>query len=600
MKYKLLFLLIVISLFLTINSYATTCSSSGTSVSCSDGVSISMSSCSVSIVGFSCCSNTGSKIDSISWNWLGCSCRSNNYNECGAFERAYSHSCSGTSRSYTYTNCGSDPGCDSSTGQCCVPDCTDKDCGSDGCASVCGSDPADCTANFGTCSASGSQACSGTTYGTCDAVDPRIATCEGLTCGDDGCGGECGSCSGTCNAGTCETCTDGAQNNGETAVDCGGDNCAACGTPTCGTDSATSSCLPNACNTYSSCSTLADTNCVCSGSLNHCTGSCAPAADDTPAECSSYCSAKTAPSGGWTYKSDGCSPADFTDNYRCDGDKRKRYVFVSASDAVCDIDDYPKCTCVYTKNCPSGEECNPNSYSCGVNTCSGPTAFCSTWGAGTWSSTCRSTVDWQLKTPTCSSSTLKHIIYSWAGDDWCSGDNRCYCTKSSACPTGETCSDSENAECVCNNPSGCQTGLTAKCRTGISCDCNDECSSGYCSGGVCTTPPTCTDTASCDDCLYYDAGASCDCDDECSGASTCGTGETCESCSDSILNQDETEVDCGGTICDACPEVCDVFESPAKTCDSTSPCNCGNSCNTAANHKQTSPCDCADGSMSGV
>ena len=70
----------------------------------------------------------------------------------------------------------------------CVPDCSGKVCGDDGCGGVCG-------------------ACAGQTVcqaGQC--VSTCTPDCAGKACGDDGCGGSCGSCSGdeVCSAGACE------------------------------------------------------------------------------------------------------------------------------------------------------------------------------------------------------------------------------------------------------------------------------------------------------------------------------------------------------------------------------------------------------------
>lgn len=52
-----------------------------------------------------------------------------------------------------------------------------------------------CTTNFGDCSATGKKTCStNATWGACKAVDPRIANCKDKECGDDKCGGVCGTC----------------------------------------------------------------------------------------------------------------------------------------------------------------------------------------------------------------------------------------------------------------------------------------------------------------------------------------------------------------------------------------------------------------------
>jgi hypothetical protein len=54
----------------------------------------------------------------------------------------------------------------------CEPDCTDRECGLDGCGGTCG-----------TC-----------TTGTCSAGSCCVPDCDGKACGSDGCGGSCGEC----------------------------------------------------------------------------------------------------------------------------------------------------------------------------------------------------------------------------------------------------------------------------------------------------------------------------------------------------------------------------------------------------------------------
>lgn len=93
----------------------------------------------------------------------------------------------------TVKECGED-GCGSICGYCdyehqcvlgicekvCVPDCEGKKCGFDGCYGEC---PPGCEPNF-TCGDDG------LCYWDCDI----IANCEGKECGPDGCGGSCGYC----------------------------------------------------------------------------------------------------------------------------------------------------------------------------------------------------------------------------------------------------------------------------------------------------------------------------------------------------------------------------------------------------------------------
>jgi len=95
----------------------------------------------------------------------------------------------------------------------CVPNCTGKECGDDGCGGSCG------TCQQGTCNAQGKCECT--------------PDCTGKECGDDGCGDSCGTCTDPakpiCNAqGVCEACTPDC-----TGKECGDDGCGgSCGTCT--------------------------------------------------------------------------------------------------------------------------------------------------------------------------------------------------------------------------------------------------------------------------------------------------------------------------------------------------------------------------------
>lgn len=74
----------------------------------------------------------------------------------------------------------------------CAPACAGRPCGDDGCGGSCGT----CSAGT-TCSAAG----------TCDAPPPGCTpSCAGKTCGDDGCGGSCGTCSGGLVCGASASC----------------------------------------------------------------------------------------------------------------------------------------------------------------------------------------------------------------------------------------------------------------------------------------------------------------------------------------------------------------------------------------------------------
>jgi hypothetical protein len=103
-------------------------------------------------------------------------------------------------------SCGADPDCAT-----CTPDCAGRSCGDNGCGGECG------TCEIGdSCNASG----------RCESV--CVPDCAGKQCGDDGCGGTCGQCEGTCSAaGQCQgTCVPSC-----TGKTCGDDGCGgSCGT----------------------------------------------------------------------------------------------------------------------------------------------------------------------------------------------------------------------------------------------------------------------------------------------------------------------------------------------------------------------------------
>lgn len=104
--------------------------------------------------------------------------------------------------------CGAGRTC-SPSNQCvaCTPSCTDKTCGDDGCGGSCGS-------------CGPGQVCNAAQ--TCVARDACVPNCGPRTCGDDGCGGQCGVCSGGqgCVSGQCQACTPSCA-----GKVCGGDGC---------------------------------------------------------------------------------------------------------------------------------------------------------------------------------------------------------------------------------------------------------------------------------------------------------------------------------------------------------------------------------------
>ena len=125
-------------------------------------------------------------------------------------------------------------GCADGKCKVCTPACAGKSCGADGCGGLCGSCPAGVTCAVGACvcSPNAAQVCSGANViwqdscgkpgavveacklgcadGKCKVCTPA---CAGKSCGDDGCGGQCGSCptGAACSSGACVCSPNAAQ-----------------------------------------------------------------------------------------------------------------------------------------------------------------------------------------------------------------------------------------------------------------------------------------------------------------------------------------------------------------------------------------------------
>ena len=150
-------------------------------------------------------------------------------------------------------SCGADGTCFAGACATCTPDCTGKNCGSDGCGGICHS----------ACSDPANPFC---IQGTCQPCTP---SCTNAACGDaDGCGGRCqGTCAtGTCTAGYCSTCTPICIGKG-------------CGDPDgCGGKCTTGTCLGGTCGADGTCGASCVPSCVgktcgnngCGGSCNNC------------------------------------------------------------------------------------------------------------------------------------------------------------------------------------------------------------------------------------------------------------------------------------------------------------------------------------------
>lgn len=138
------------------------------------------------------------------------------------------------------------------------------------------------------------------------------------------------------------------------------------------------------------------------------------------------------------------------------------------------------------------------------------------------------------------------VSFSDCASGYCNASSLCAaCTVTAQCQPGAYC-DMSGASNVC----------TAKKPGGAPCAAGDECLTGACADGVCCDAPCDTDCVACD--LVGSVGTcaphpvATDPDGDC-GADTCNGSGACR-CTDGVENGLETDTDCGGGACPACPD----------------------------------------------
>jgi len=195
--------------------------------SCQSGTCVSNCTDQCSSVGETACSGVQIKVckdynldDCLEWRTSSCP----SSQTCVGGKCVCTPQCSGK-------NCGSD-GCGGSCGNCaygskciddncCTPNCTGKDCGDDGCGGSCGSvcwpssdeclngntlrdyNAASCEGNKCVSTFNDVYCNQGCSDGKCNSS--CTPSCAGKNCGNNGCGGSCGNCNSgyTCSNGTC-------------------------------------------------------------------------------------------------------------------------------------------------------------------------------------------------------------------------------------------------------------------------------------------------------------------------------------------------------------------------------------------------------------
>ena len=298
----------------------------------------------------------------------------------------------------TDKECGDD-GCGGSCGACadgetcsangkcgCIPDCVDKECGKNGCGGTCG----ECT--NGLVCASGKCECT-----------PQ---CDNKKCGDDGCGGDCGVCSEgqSCNdQGQCQ-CTPACDNK-----QCGPDNCGG----SCGQCQSGQVCTPK----------------------GQCQGECVPNCDNKKCGdngCGESC--------GECGDGEGCVSGQCVNQATCSG---KCGVFKSGAPCQCDEKcfQFKNCCEDICTECKSTFEvqcCEPqcDGKQCGDDGCGGICGTCSNGQECSDVGQCETPC-----VPDCNGKTC--------GDDGCGGT-------CGTCPDGSTCNPIING-CVGGEITGCDS-----------------------------------------------------------------------------------------------------------------------------------------------
>ena len=492
------------------------------------------------------------------------------------------------------TACGANSGscpaneyCDA-TQHCQTCSCTGRECGGDGCGNGCGvcgagkgcssagkcvDAPSGCTAtgvkgcpgcaceacvcvlDDYCCTTAWDNVCVGSCSSNCGANCPCVQQCSGKTCGTDGCGGTCGTCSAGsfCNAGVCTACTC-------TGKQCGDDGCGTgCGTcpagKVCGQDD---QCGPDACGgiTYEGC---------CEGTvLKYCDNGTLQSGDCGAATPPSTCGWSTSgyydcgntgadPSGTYPIACAACTP-DCTGK-ACGDDGCGGSCGTCGTCTVCDANGQ----CIAS---PAGARCGLCKACNGAGACSLPPvddASCpSTFNCDGLDSLCRHYHAVTLSGARCAGLGLCKGVPgvctdftdaefgTSCGNAWCQGS---VLNRADMCGVGVTsggCNDGGSQDCApyncsanaclakCLAPGDCASGAycdaAGKCQgkkaEGVPCAGADQCQKGFCVDGVCCNTSCSGVCASCviegnvGTCKPVLAGT--DPQGECSTAGTCG------------------------------------------------------------------------------
>lgn len=419
----------------------------------------------------------------------------------------------------------------------CQPNCASRVCGDDGCGGTCGTCPT------GICDE---------TAGTCQCTP----SCDQVSCGvSDGCGGVCG-CSGAdvCldpngTGGTCctKSCTAGQE--------CGDDGCGGtCGAGCADTFGGLGACdAPSGtcfCNGEGECS---GKECGTDGCGNQCPVQCAAytSCTDPPGTCGA-CTPQCAIQ-GWDCGDDGCGGT-------CGGGPND--------------------------GCGAGLACNSGTHQCECTPqCAGKT--CGDDGCGGVCGTCNAQQNC-FQDNCCSADCDQRAC----GDNGCGGScgtcpsNQDICNGAGQCQCQPDCFGKQCGDDGCGGQCGdCSPlfGGLGACNGSDQCVCQADCTGAQCGDGGCADQAnacgTCAGGNTCiaaQCCVPDCSGKSCG-SDGCGGScGTCGGGTGCNA----GTGQCTCVPDCSGKVCgdDGCGGSCGTCNGPGEACDGTGQCECPGTC----------------------
>ncbi len=395
--------------------------------------------------------------------------------KCGCIPSCTGKQCGSDGCGGSCGTCKSNEWCDQ-TGKCivvCTPQCTGKKCGPDGCGGTCGTCPAGQQ-----CNASGQCVC--------------VPNCLNKACGPDGCGGSCGTC------GQWQTCTPSGQCKIVTPL-CGDGNCQAFLQEDC--DSCPADC-GKCCGNGVCEGKFLETCSTCPSDCGKCCGNgfCDVSYGETCSTCALDCGA--------------CPPV--------------------CGDAKCEQDKGETCT-----NCSA--DCGTCPDTCGDGLCSTQES-CVTCSADC--GPCEQSCCLPGQDPGCSNLTVQKCVCAMdsyccdvAWDSICAGEaDQCGSCNGNCCLADSTpgCDDETIEQCVCaKDPYCCNVKWDASCAADVTsmgcgkCGTVPVCGDGMCdatSGETCTTCPK--DCGICP-CVPNCTGKQCG-SDGCGGScGTCPEGQTC-------------------------------------------------------------------------